>query len=817
MKIRGVAFFLALAILGVGGLLTRGEAQEGDEYTFALRVLEDGLYDIAVDGFHAYLEDHPSGNRRAEARFFLAEAYHARGFSAEAAKHYRRFLQEYPSHAFSPTARYKIGRVELEFDNLKEAASSLQEATFGPLAEPALYYLGQARFRLNDWDGAIVVLTRLVNEFPESQLLSPARYALGMAHYKKGENEKALPLLEAYLETDPEGATRLWAEAVVGEAKRQRGACSEARTAFSSILAVGDPGFPGRDGARLGLADCFYQTRGYEDAAKEYGEFLKEYPGHAERPIALFRTGHSLLEIGQPDEALPHLKDLSNEEPAPQYQPWVQFWIAEAEMALGRKEEALSAYEGLIRDFPEAGLVKDALQKAASIRFEAQDYEEAILHLVRLKTLAETEQLAWANYHLGESYYALKKYPEAFSELSEALARLTDPKRRRKTVLKMGASAFHTDRDEEAERYLSEWMRGDGDPEVRRDALKMLGAVRSRLGKLTEAAETYAALEAEFPKDPDRGETLVQLGIVQYGKEDYQGAAETLGRWTREFSREGPRADVLLHLGLAQFRLGNYGVSARRLEDFLELFPQEKGRREALFVAGMAHFQQQDFRGSVQRFQEWLDDSQGEDDVKEGLFYLATAQFKAEDYEQATSLYRQLLSRYPEDPRSKTVLYNLGLAHERLGDSERALEIFGQLAKRYPQDPDIGPILLRLAQDRQEKQDFEGALALFENATATHDLAVSAEAYYRIANIYIAHGQGEDALAVLARIPRDSTEGAPWRPAADYLTGAAYESLEKWPQALQAYREVARTSPDATTVRAALDRIAKIQALQWQQ
>ena len=57
---------------------------KGEDYLFGLRALQDGHLEAAILAFETFLKEQPKDPRRAEAKFFLAEAKLEKGLSAEA-------------------------------------------------------------------------------------------------------------------------------------------------------------------------------------------------------------------------------------------------------------------------------------------------------------------------------------------------------------------------------------------------------------------------------------------------------------------------------------------------------------------------------------------------------------------------------------------------------------------------------------------------------------------------------------------------------------------------------------------------------------
>ncbi|MFQ5912819.1 MAG: tetratricopeptide repeat protein [Nitrospinota bacterium] len=835
MKFKIASILVSIGLAATVCLFAPVSAQM-DDYLFGLRALEDGHLDAAILAFETYLKDQPKGPRRAEARFFLAEAKSEQGATADALKEYRAFLATSSDHPFRSAAHFRVGRIELNNRRYEAAAEHFSRVKKGPLAGHALFYLGHVRFRLKQWDATVRVLSELLHKYPASPWAAPARYALGMAHYKKKEDASAVRFLEAYLKTAPPGRVEsLWAKAVVGEIRKQQGRCGPAKAAFEAVL-QGDPQFSGREAAAWGLAECLYEERAYGSAAGQYASYLKTYPTSPRATLARIRGGHSYLLSGRSEDALGLLRKAAKSEIPPDYGPWVPYWTARAEELSGKKSAALKTYESLVASHPESSQALDAAAKAAAMRFARKEFEPALKHLARLKGSDDPIRAAWAVRMTGEALFALGRYGEAFDSLSQALQRVPEETTRRAMVYMLAIAAFQTKKDQDALRYLTLWLgdgkgglkrEGDGGaPSRRLEALKMLGTVQTRLGLLNELAETWGRLEAETPDGAGGGaasqkaEFSANRGLVLFQLGEFSAAERQFQEWLIRYPSERNRAEVLLHLGLAQLRTGKNADAALRLDAFLKENPDHPRVPEALYASALGHLRGKDYPKAAERLAGWLNsvkDGAGSEQVKEAWFLLAGARFESADWKGAAAAYHQILKLFPQDKRRETVLQDLSRAYDRLSEQEGSDEALQWLEKHYPDRRIRAKVFLRLGKERLFRKEWARAGRYLQVAVQSPEPQVKGEGLYRLARAYIQQGMYQEALEAMSQIPKSVQEKAEWRADAEYLRGVAYEEEKEWEKAVKAYRGAARHSSSDSVARAALDRIAKIESLRWNQ
>ncbi len=829
MKFKLLPITLSL-VLAVSCHLSSALAQ-GENYLFALRALEDGHLEAAILAFETFLQEQPKDPRRAEARFFLAEAKLEKGLSAEALRDYRAFLKEFPKHGLSSRAHFRVGTLELDNKRYKAASTHFSAVEKGPLADQALYYLGHIRFRLGDWKGTIKALSGLLRHYPKSPWVVDSRYALGMAGYREGDDEGALRNLAEYLKTAQPGPEEsLWANSVLGEIRKRRGDCRTAKANFTVVL-QGAPRFSGREAARWGVAECHYEEKEFDAAAKQYVQYLKDYPRSANTVAAYIRGGHSQLLSGQYSAAAEMFRVLEDKKIPPDYRKWVLYWRARAEDLSGQKEAALQSYERLIDAYPKTEQALNAAAEAAAMRFEKKEYEKALKHLDTLKGSPDPVQADWATQMAGNARFALGRYKEAFEVFQTVLPKVREPKAREGMIWKLAVSAYQTKQDKEALRYLDFWLKSnpeDGDENrstQRVDALKMLASVQTRLGLLRELVDTLGKLETALPTRPDASTSnsehaalSANQGLVLFRLKDYAAAEERFRYWLTRYPDAKNRPEVLLHLGLAELRLGKNTDAAHHLDSFVNEFGSHPQAQEALYASALGYLRGREYAKSTERLEKWLAGAKAEkspERVKEAWFLLAATHEKAENWKEAASSYHRIMRLYPQESKKKPVFYRLTALYDRLSRQAESEQTLRWLEERYPDRKLRGRIFLQLGKEHLQRKEWNQAIHYLRDAVRSPEEFVKGEGYYRLASIYIHRGKHRQALEAIANVPVAIHDQADWKAEADYIQGVAYEGEKDWENAIRSYRVAARSAMTAPVARAALDRISQLEFRRW--
>ena len=101
-------------------------------------------YDLAIQGFKAYLLTFPNSPEAFQAQFYVGESYYAKGLYREAVQAYREMIDNYKTAIWMPDAYYKRGLSYREL-NMKDQAradfdyviKTFPDSTMAPLAKAA--------------------------------------------------------------------------------------------------------------------------------------------------------------------------------------------------------------------------------------------------------------------------------------------------------------------------------------------------------------------------------------------------------------------------------------------------------------------------------------------------------------------------------------------------------------------------------------------------------------------------------------------------------------------------------------------------------
>jgi TolA-binding protein len=215
--------------------------------------------------------------------------YHQDTFdSAQKAFSYQR--KTYPQGPLAADAAFMEAECLFRQEKYEEALAAydqiqgLKNQDFQVLA---LLHAGQAAGQLEQWQKSLELVTKCVEQFPESPYSDEALYEQGWAQQKLGKTDEALALYEKVIAASGGGGSESAARAqfMIGEIQFERKIHDEAvKSFFKVIYGYSFPKWQAE--ATYEAARCFEVLKKPTQAVKLYQELVQKYPDSDKVPLA---------------------------------------------------------------------------------------------------------------------------------------------------------------------------------------------------------------------------------------------------------------------------------------------------------------------------------------------------------------------------------------------------------------------------------------------------------------------------------------------------------------------------------------------------
>jgi TolA-binding protein len=229
----------------------------------------------------------------------------------EAAKAYRQLLARESVGSLRLHALLELAGIEIEARRHKAAAELLrrlhtlleQPSADAPrdLREQAIYSLAVCEFELQRFSEAADLFTRLLDEFPDSELIASASYFCGEALFRLERHERAVAHLSRVVDDFPADPAYSAALLRLGESLSVLQRWARAERTFSRFLER----FPDSDQcfqAQFGLGWTRENQQRYDEAIDAYRKVVDEHEGPT-AARAQFQIGECLFAKNEYEDA----------------------------------------------------------------------------------------------------------------------------------------------------------------------------------------------------------------------------------------------------------------------------------------------------------------------------------------------------------------------------------------------------------------------------------------------------------------------------------------------------------------------------------
>jgi TolA-binding protein len=730
------------------------------EYNLALCAL-NLFHGDAEKRFAIFIETHSQHPRASTANFDLANFFYQEKNYKKATGYYAKIEYASLSAEQQNTAHFRAGYSQFSQKFLKDALDQFnfiksQGGQYGPAAS---YYAGFIEYSQGDYENAFVDLKRAEQS---AAYTSVVPYLIANVYYKKKEYEQLL-VYTASLKSVQDITNADEIALLSAEAYFKKGDYKSAVAAYSSYLDgredKADKGVLLRAGYSAYLinqdqAAINYLKLSFTDR-DSIGFYSAYYLGSLylktnQKPMAL--TSFGIAKMFKPDRKL--VEEAS-------------FQFAKVSYDLGRPDQAIAEFEGLLNSFPQSvhvqevkellsqayvnannfnkaieyiesspkrsGGVDRAYQKATLLKgidyFNKDSYELAIqLFDKSTSTPIDRDYVAEADFWCGESYSILKKYEQAAThyhkviEMAQPLSGLIE-----KSRYGLGYCYYNTQQYDRALLNFKEFS--------------------------SKAKQGSANV----------GDGVLRLADCHYISKSY---LEALAAYKKSIQWNTPDKDYAhLQAGVILGILRRYTEAAIELDVVIKSYPTSSIVDEAIFQRAQLEFEQGNYSIAQSGYTKLIVEHPSSRFAPYAFTRRAASNFNLKDYAKTSDDYITVLTQYPSHPSAKDVLLPL---QESLNLAGRSTEFDKYLEGYKSANPDakgIEAVEYESAKNQYFNQDYKKAIDnlsiyLKRYPTSSHTVEANyylAESHYRLRdlptalNIYYAIS-GDKSFAFITKV-----------------------------------------------------------------
>jgi TolA-binding protein len=784
-----------------------------DQYAVAAGHYDRGRWDLAIESFRGFLNEHADHARASQARFFLAESLVQTRQFAEAAQQFRDFLAKQPDPRYARKALFRAGESSYFAGQWEAADSDLRkfqsQDSKDKLNAYVLAYLGDVALRKKDAPDAEKWFNEGLKKFPLGPLQDDCRYGLARALDLQQNHEEARRLYVALAakQNSP----------LADDAQFRLGASQFATHDYDvadKTWAALEATFPTSDWidrARLGRGQALYYLEKYEPATVLFRSLVSHPPVAIQ---AQYWIG--LTQKAQHDwtAAAATLLAAAEADANKTMTPALRFHAGEALLQAGKLSEAKAQFDLVLEGAPEGEFADDSLLgKIQSALAAGQNAEFDQLAADFAARFADSPLRPSLERVKAQAYLGRKQFPQAIEVLEAVLAAAksqpTDPARsdlqdrnslaaaylgagRCEDALKMLAPVLAESQGElkaeaqwtqalalvELARYrdaippLEALLKTELSADASAQAQGQLAVCYARTKQLDRARQTYTALVAKNPQHqvlPATTKHLAEMALAEgnraWSAELFASLAESKAA---EFAPSG-----LSGLAWSQFQADKLTEAAATFERLLTRFPQDPLAAEAALTRGQILEQLKQPDAALVMYQRVIEGYGQSKQLPHALWRAAHLHSELQQAAEAAALYERLVKEFPKFPELDAVLYELAWERRELKQDDAADALFERLRTEFRTSRFWPDALFRLAERATQAKEYARATVLLSELVAGKpDSKILAHALFSLAQVKIAQEQWAESVPPLEQLIKEAPE-SPLRLLAEYWIAEA--------------------------------------------
>lgn len=761
-------------------------------------------YDAVIETGEELLKN-PEVRRRPEISKLIGEAYFKRGKFFEALPHLELYAKE-----------------------------------GGRMAQSDYYQLGFARYRSNDFEGAMEAFNRITTG--NNALAQNAYYHLADCYLKTDRPEKAMVAFRA--------ASQMNFNAVMQEDAAFNYAKLNYETANPYENAIGAlqdflsnyPKSNNYSAANRLLANVYLHTKDYANAlvaisntGLKTAEMREAY-----QKVSFFR-GVENFQAGQMNEAITLFDQALKYPINPTFVALSTYWTAEAQYRLGQYQEALDSYNqfqssnsarGLSEyntAFYGKGYVYFKLDKPAQAAAAFNQFLSSPKGNPKMKAdarvrFADCQFLEGRNQQAVDAYkqYIAQNGPEseyAALQMAIALGLLDKTSEKIQTLerliktgttryvqdasFELGETFLKNDRNQEAlaafQTFLSKYPNA---PQSKRASLN-IGVIYRNTDEPRKAVEVLKGVVQKYPSTPEAHEAISFARLVYADMnqiKEYVEWVETLGFVN---IREASLDSTMYAAGFDQYASNRCDAALKAFDDYLSRFPNGIFALQAQYYTAECAWNVPDDALALKAYEAVASMSLNEY-TERSLYRAGTLSLKAKDGQSALGHFNNLLQIANGESYIRSARVGVFEAALLTNDLNKQLE----MAQLIISDDRVSPATagmarLLLARKHFAENDWEAAKTGFATIEQQNSGALRAEAMYQLAKIANLEGKFETSSKKIYELLEALPGQTLWRNKSLLLLAENFWRLDDVFQANYTLDFIIEENSDAATVAAA--------------
>ena len=402
-----------------------------------------------------------------------------------------------------PVVRVESGDHALfygDFDQAREQyTTAFNESTDKAVQAAALWGLGRTDLADGLYQSAVEILTRLVNEYPESTYAARAYFLMGQAYFQIGQYQASADAYNTYLTRIP-GVLDGYVQDYRGDALYAAGDYTGAMNAYTAALNASrlDDGLT----LQIKIAQSRFDFGDYAGALTLWDQIFNATTNDYTKAQMDFFAGNTHVKLGQVEEAQARYLHAVENYPLSNYTYLALIELLNANITVNDLDRGLVDYFAGQYDVALAAF--DRYIEANQTN-PTNDGTAAYYRALTLREMQRTDEAVTALDNFIKAYPAHPRWTDAWED---------------KAFLEWAVQGEY----EAGTKTLLDFVAAVPTSSSAPDFLMSAARVTERDNRLEEAAQIWERVANEYPANEQVSDALFLAGVSHYRLQDYSGA-----------------------------------------------------------------------------------------------------------------------------------------------------------------------------------------------------------------------------------------------------------------------------------------------------
>ena len=479
--------------------------------------------------------------------------------------------------------------------------------------------------------------------------------------------------------------------------------------------------------------------------------------------------------------------------------------LYEAHLLLGRSlyyqndlKKSLYEFDIVLSSPNASGFEDSALYWMGDIYFKARDYEKALgLYQKILDDHPASQYNGYAIYSKAWTYYKLGFLEDAIIAFGEVISKYNFEKIGMESLFKIGECEYLLGRYKDSRRSLDNFIKSYPLSERTAESYYIMGDAGLKQGEYNDSINYFNRAISILPGAKWYGFALYRTAQGYFATGNYDESAKRFAECARSSKNVFLISNSLLGIArnYGQKGEGRFQDALRLCDDITMRFPKSDASIEAYYIKARILRSQKRYKEAEAVCLTGIDKLTSQSGSGKLHYELGWMYLKEDKKEEAASQFEIAIENMNNEKLISSALCKTGDIYLDAGNSDKAMERFDMVLQSYANSPwadyaqfSVGNIFL-------SEKKFDRAILSFQSAVTHFPLShLKEKMTFGLAMAYFGKEDFVRAAEELARLPGWS--------ARFYLANSLY-GMNKYEDALELFKEIARLSPDRSIAEAA--------------